>query len=92
MQTQRENGKVQMIKIMETTKMSPETKLPHTESSSTASVPFRFERYFPSSFLSSMVMIGVRSEFLVSSVTLDAMVTNITPFLCQQINKNPEIY
>ena len=75
MQTQRENGNVQMIIIMDMTKMSPEMKLLQTVSlslPSLAALVFLSARYFPS-LPSSMLIIGVdSSEGLIPSDCSDA--------------------
>ena len=92
-QTQREKGNVQMIKIKDTTKMSPETKLPQTSSSSASRPPpsnrtlLLFSGFFPP-FSSSMI-IGVLSWGAPPSDCLDAMIFNYI-FLHLQINKNPK--
>ena len=80
MQTQRENGNVQMIIIMDMTKMSPEMKLLQTVSlslPSLADLVFLSARYFPS-LPSSMLIIGVNSsEGLIPSDCSDAEMVDL---------------
>ena len=89
MQTQRENGNVQMIMIMDMTKISPEMKLLQTVSlslPSLAALIFLSARFFPS-LPSSMLIIGVNSSegLIPSDCSDDEMVELVKIVLYQSM-------